>query len=101
MLPLSPSLLPSLAAACLYAAATLYQSIRLRQGAKVDKRLLCLLGGFAVVLYATQIATALDDALDSPFNEEIIAGDADYSERLFGQFPEDRVGFMTNGHNRK
>jgi hypothetical protein len=47
------------------------------------------------------IATALDDALDSPFNEEIIAGDADYSERLFGQFPEDRVGFMTNGHNRK
>ncbi|MDY7563653.1 cytochrome c biogenesis protein CcsA [Pseudomonas sp. RTC3] len=59
MLPLSPSLLPSLAAACLYAAATLYQSIRLRQGAKVDKRLLCLLGGFAVIAHGLSLYTQL------------------------------------------
>ncbi|WP_397449536.1 inner membrane protein YpjD [Pseudomonas sp. NA-150] len=49
MLPLSPSLLPSLAAAVLYAAATLYQAIRMAQGTKADKRLLCLLGTLAVL----------------------------------------------------
>ncbi|MGV8916338.1 MAG: cytochrome C assembly family protein [Pseudomonas sp.] len=49
MLTLSPSLLPSLAAAVLYAAATIYQAIRMAQGAKADKRLLCLLGTFAVL----------------------------------------------------
>ncbi|MDB5980818.1 MAG: ypjD [Pseudomonas sp.] len=52
MLPLSPSLLPSLAAALLYAAATFYQGIRLRQGTRADKRLLCLLGTLAVIGHA-------------------------------------------------
>jgi len=47
------------------------------------------------------IRTTEDDQLDSPFNEEIMAGDADYGEVLFNTMPEDRVGFMTNGHNRK
>lgn len=59
MLPLSPSLLPSLAAACLYAAATLYQAIRLGQGAKADKRLLCLLGTFAVLAHAVGLYSQL------------------------------------------
>ena len=49
MLPLSPSLLPSLAAAILYAAATLYQGTRLAQGAKADKRLLVGLGVLALL----------------------------------------------------
>ena len=40
MLPLSPSLLTTLAAALLYAAATLYQGTRLASGAKANKRLL-------------------------------------------------------------
>lgn len=49
MSPLPPSLLPSLAAAVLYAAATVYQSLRLSQAVKPDKRLLCLLGTLAVI----------------------------------------------------
>ena len=49
MLPLSPSLLPSLAAACLYAAATFYQGNCLRHGAKANKRLLVTLGILAVL----------------------------------------------------
>jgi ABC-type uncharacterized transport system permease subunit len=59
MLTLSPSLLPSLAAACLYAAATLYQALRLKQGAKADKRLLCLLGTLAVIAHATGLYSQL------------------------------------------
>ena len=45
--------------------------------------------------------TMQDSTIDSPFVEEIIAGDADYSERLYDQFPEDNVGFMTNGRKRR
>lgn len=44
---------------------------------------------------------ALDSTQNSPFMEEIEAGDADYGERLYDQMPEDRVGFLTNGHRRK
>jgi hypothetical protein len=47
------------------------------------------------------IRTVEDDLLDSPFNEEIMAGDADYGDVLLNSMPEDKVGFMTNGHNRK
>ncbi|MEA9977725.1 MULTISPECIES: cytochrome C assembly family protein [unclassified Pseudomonas] len=59
MLPLPPSLLTSLAAAFLYAAATLYQALRLKQGAKADKRLLCLLGSFAVIAHAVALYSQL------------------------------------------
>jgi hypothetical protein len=38
---------------------------------------------------------------DSPIMEEIEAGSATYGERLFDQMPEDRVGFMTNGHKKR
>jgi hypothetical protein len=38
-----------------------------------------------------------DSNYEGPFNEEIMAGEADYGERLFDQMPEDHVGFMTNG----
>jgi len=48
-------LLPSLAAAFIYAAATLYQGLRLKQGAKADKRLLCLLGSLAVIAQAVAL----------------------------------------------
>ncbi|MGH8440628.1 MAG: cytochrome C assembly family protein [Pseudomonas sp.] len=68
MLPLSPSLLPNLIAACLYAAATLYQGSRLAQGAKADKRLLGLLGALAVIAQGTalfwQLLTPLGLSLD-------------------------------------
>lgn len=47
------------------------------------------------------IRTTEDSTQETPFNEEIMAGDADYGERLYDQMPEDKVGFMTNGHNRK
>lgn len=47
------------------------------------------------------IRTTEDSNLESPFNEEIMAGDADYGDVLFNSLPEDRVGLMTNGHNRK
>jgi hypothetical protein len=47
------------------------------------------------------IRTVEDDLLDSPFNEEIMAGDADYGDVLLNSMPEDKVGFMTNGHNRR
>jgi ABC-type uncharacterized transport system permease subunit len=59
MLPLSPSLLPSLAAACLYAAATFYQGKCLRQGAKANKRLLVTLGILAVLAHAASLFTHL------------------------------------------
>jgi hypothetical protein len=47
------------------------------------------------------IQTTEDSYLESPINEEIIAGDADYGDVLFNSMPEDRVGLLTNGHNRK
>ena len=68
MTPLSPSLLPTLAAACLYAAATAYQALRLGQGAKADKRLLFVLGALAVLAHGTalfsQLWTSLGLSLD-------------------------------------
>ena len=59
MLPLSPSLLTTLAAALLYAAATLYQSTRLATGAKANKRLLVTLGVFAVLAHGASLLTHL------------------------------------------
>lgn len=47
------------------------------------------------------IRVALESTQCTPFNEEIIAGDADYGAVLYGTFPEDRVGLLTNGHSRK
>lgn len=47
------------------------------------------------------IRTTEDSNLESPFNEEIMAGDANYGDVLFNSMPEDTLGFMTNGHNRK
>jgi hypothetical protein len=47
------------------------------------------------------IQTTEDSYLESPFNEEIMAGDADYGDVLFNSMPEDRVGFLSNGHKRK
>lgn len=44
---------------------------------------------------------AMDTTQETPFNEEIEAGSADYGERLYGNMPEDKVGFMTNGHKRR
>ncbi len=68
MLPFSSSLLPSLAAATLYAAATIYQGTRLGQGSRADKRLLCLLGALAVLGHASalfmQLLTPLGLSLD-------------------------------------
>jgi ABC-type uncharacterized transport system permease subunit len=59
MFPLPPSLLPSLAAAGLYAAATVYQGVRLSQPAKPNKRLLCLLGTLAVIAHAIGLYSQL------------------------------------------
>jgi ABC-type uncharacterized transport system permease subunit len=68
MPPLPPSLLPSLAAAVLYAAATLYQAVRLKQGNRADKRLLYVLGALAVVAHGmalwSQLVTPLGLSLD-------------------------------------
>ena len=47
------------------------------------------------------IKTTEDSNMETPFNEEIMAGDADYGDVLYNSMPEDRVGFMKNGHNRK
>lgn len=47
------------------------------------------------------LRTTHDSTQCTPFNEEIIAGDADYGDVLYNSMPEDRVGFLTNGHNRK
>jgi hypothetical protein len=47
------------------------------------------------------IRTTEDSTQETPFNEEIMAGDADYGDVLYNSMPEDRVGLMTNGHNRK
>ena len=59
MLPLSPSLLTTLAAACLYAAATIYQGTRLASGAKANKRLLVTLGVLAVLAHSASLFTHL------------------------------------------
>lgn len=59
MLPLSPSLLTTLAAALLYAAATLYQGTRLATGAKANKRLLVSLGVLAVLAHSASLLTHL------------------------------------------
>ena len=59
MLPLSPSLLTTLAAACLYAAATFYQGTRLATGAKANKRLLVTLGVLAVLAHSASLVTHL------------------------------------------
>jgi hypothetical protein len=37
-----------------------------------------------------------DSTYEGPITEEVIAGDADYAERLFDEVPEDKVGFMPN-----
>ena len=47
------------------------------------------------------IRTTEDSNMETPFNEEIMAGDADYGDVLYNSLPEDKVGLMTNGHNRK
>jgi hypothetical protein len=47
------------------------------------------------------IRTTLDSTQETPFNEEIMAGDADYGDVLYNSMPEDTLGLMTNGHNRK
>ncbi len=77
MQPLSPSLLPSLAAAFLYAAATVYQAFRLGQGAKASRRLLFVLGGLAVIAHATalfpQLWTAQGLSLDFLNSASLIA----------------------------
>ncbi|WP_407315271.1 inner membrane protein YpjD [Pseudomonas sp. nanlin1] len=77
MLSLSPSLLPSLLAALLYAAAAIYQGIRLGQGGKADKRLLYLLGGLAVGAHGCallmQLLTPLGLSLDFFTSASLIA----------------------------
>jgi hypothetical protein len=47
------------------------------------------------------IRTVHDSNMETPFNEEVMAGEADYGERLYGQMPEDKIGLMTNGHKRR
>src|SRR5690349_24616857 len=59
MLPLSPSLLTTLAAACLYAAATIYQGTHLASGTKANKRLLVMLGVFAVLTHGASLLSHL------------------------------------------
>ncbi len=47
------------------------------------------------------IRVVQDSTFESPINEEVMAGEAEYGERLFDQMPEDKIGLMTNGHSRK
>jgi hypothetical protein len=47
------------------------------------------------------LRTTEDSTFESPINEEIDAGDADYGDVLFNSLPNDKVGFLTNGHKRK
>jgi hypothetical protein len=42
-----------------------------------------------------------DSNMETPFNEEIMAGDADYGERLYEQMPIDTLGLMTNGRGKR
>lgn len=64
----SPSLIPNLIAAGLYIAAAIYQGSYLAQNRKADKRLLALLGAFAVLAQAGalffQLITPLGLSLD-------------------------------------
>jgi ABC-type uncharacterized transport system permease subunit len=55
-------LLPSLAAACLYMAASLYQGLHLRQRSLINKHLLLGLGVFALLLHATSLFLQMYDA---------------------------------------
>ncbi|MCR4508999.1 cytochrome c biogenesis protein CcsA [Pseudomonas sp. 32.2.56] len=48
-------LLPSLAAACLYAAAASYQGLRLQQRSTINKRLLVVLGVFALLFHTSSL----------------------------------------------
>lgn len=59
MLPLPPSLFPSLVAVVLYAVATLFQGVRLARGAKADKRILCGLGAVAVTAHSMALGNQL------------------------------------------
>ncbi|MFF7706928.1 cytochrome c biogenesis protein CcsA [Pseudomonas sp. NPDC007930] len=59
MLPLPPSLYPSLIAALLYAVATLIQGLRLSRGARADKRLICALGVVAVIAHSVALGSQL------------------------------------------
>ena len=55
-------LLPSLAAACLYAGAALYQGLRLQQRSTSNKRLLIALGTLALVLHGSSLFLQMFDA---------------------------------------
>ncbi|MBS7663550.1 cytochrome c biogenesis protein CcsA [Pseudomonas lalucatii] len=55
-------LLPSLAAACLYAGATAYQSLRLTRRAVPDKRLLALLGVLALLFHGASLFAQMNHA---------------------------------------
>jgi hypothetical protein len=37
---------------------------------------------------------------ETPFNEEIMAGEANYGEALYDNMPEDKVGFMPTWKRR-
>lgn len=47
------------------------------------------------------IRTTEDSNYEGPFNEEIMAGDANYGDVLFNSMPEDKIGLLTNGHSRR
>ncbi|HLA32996.1 MAG TPA: cytochrome c biogenesis protein CcsA, partial [Pseudomonas sp.] len=55
-------LLPSLAAACLYAGATFYQGLRLQQRSTPNKRLLVLLGTLALLLHGVSLFMQMFDS---------------------------------------
>src|SRR3989338_3121157 len=57
-----PPLLPSLAAACLYAGAALYQGLRLQQRSTSNKRLLVALGTLALLLHGGSLFLQMFDA---------------------------------------
>src|SRR5690606_23815742 len=52
-------LLPSLAAACLYAGATGYQGLRLLQRTRPDRRLLLVIGALALLAHGLSLFTQL------------------------------------------
>lgn len=54
-------LLPSLAAACLYAGAALYQGLRLQQRSTTNKRLLVALGTLALLLHGASLSLQMFD----------------------------------------
>ena len=55
-------LLPSLAAACLYAGAAIYQGLRLQQRSTPNKRLLVLLGALALLLHGASLFMQMFDS---------------------------------------